>query len=310
MIAFGCSMTDPDLYALRAKAGVVRAMEPDSQVFAIQAAGPIFRSYNLLMQKAARIPDLEALVLVHQDAEIIDPRFCDKLREALADEEVAIVGCVGAVGAPGIAWWEGDVSGGSAVCRYGELGGGELPAVAFGGEGTPRDVRIGSVDTVDGFMLGLSPWAVRSLEFDESLGFLYGHDFDFCLQALASGRRVVTADLAVAHHHSLDLVTDNEPWIAAHVRTAEKWDGRMPHVEQREWNGDWRRRARRAEAEAAAARLLVLSKELQRDAQEEELERRRRDVTETLSWRVTEPLRRMNALRRGWRRRRDPASGD
>jgi hypothetical protein len=54
----------------------------------------------------------------------------------------------------------------------------------------------------------------------------------------------------------------------------------------------------------------VLSKELQRDAQEEELERRRRDVTETLSWRVTEPLRRMNALRRGWRRRRDPASGD
>jgi hypothetical protein len=299
MIAFGCSMTDPDVYALRARPGIERTLEPDSEVFAIQAAGSIFRSYNLIMEKAAELADLEALVLVHQDAEIIDPRFCSKLRAALADSDVGVVGCVGAVGALSMAWWEGEVSGGSAVCRYGELGGGDLPAVAFGGDGAPREARTGPVDTLDGFMMALSPWAVRTVSFDESLGFLYGYDFDFCLQVRAAGRKVVTADLQVAHHHSLDLVTENEPWIAAHIRAAEKWEGRMPHLDEREWERDWKRRARRAQAEAAAARLRVLSKELQRDAQDERFERQMQEVTGTVSWRITQPLRRVNS----WRRR-------
>jgi hypothetical protein len=303
MIAFGCSMTDPELYALRAKPGIERAREPDSELYAIQAAGPIFRSYNLIMEKAAALPDLEALVLVHQDVEITDAHFCSKLREALADKDVGVVGCVGAVRARSIAWWEGEVSGGSAVCRYGELGGGDMPAVAFGGEGVAREVRVGPVDTLDGFMLALSPWAVRRLSFDESLGFLYGYDFDFCLQVRAAGRKVVTADIEVAHHHSLDLITENEPWIAAHMRAAGKWEGRMPLDEERARDRDWKRRARRAEAEAAAARLLVLSKELQRDAQEERLKRELQEITRTVSWRVTAPLRRVNSWRRVWMRR-------
>jgi GT2 family glycosyltransferase len=300
-------MTDPDLYAARAKPGIDRTVEADSQVFAIQAAGAIFRSYNLILDKARELPDLEAVVLVHQDAEILDPRFCSKLREVLADPQVAIVGCVGAVGARSIAWWEGAVSGGSAVCRYGELAGGDIPAVAFGGEPVPDEVRTGPVDTIDGFMMTLSPWAVRTLRFDESLGYLYGHDFDLCLQARSAGRKVVTADLEVAHHHSLDLVTENEPWIAAHIRTAEKWEGRMPHVDAHENALEWKTRARRAEAEAAAARLIVLSKEMQRDAQEDALERGLHEVTHTFSWRITEPLRRVNAWRRAFARRRVPA---
>ena len=305
MIAFGCSMIDPGLYALRARPGIERTLEPDSQVFAIQAAGSIFRSYNLILEKAVALPGLEAVVLVHQDAEIVDPSFCSKVRGALADPEVGVVGCVGAVGARGTAWWEGDVSGGSAVCRYGEAGGGEIPAVAFGGEGTPLVARIGVVDTIDGFVMVISPWAVGAVRFDESLGFLYGYDFDYCLQVQAAGRKVVTADLEVVHHHSLDLVTDNEPWIAAHIRTAEKWEGRMPHVEERE--ADWTRRARRAEAEAAAARLLVLSKEMQRDAEEARFERRLEEVTRTFSWRITGPLRRVNSWRRRFKGRRAPA---
>jgi Glycosyltransferase like family len=298
MIAFGCSLTAPALYALRAGPGIERTVEPDSAVFAIQAAGPIFRSYNLIMDKAARFPDLEALVLVHQDAELADPRFCSKLRDALADAEVGVVGCVGAVGARTIAWWEGEVSGGSAVCRYGEVGGGEFPAVAFGGEGTPREVRTGDVDTLEGFLLALSPWAVRSLRFDESLGFLYGYDFDLCMQVRAAGRRVVTADFEVVHHHSLDLVTENEPWIAAHIRTAEKWEASMRQAQQQEGARDWRQAARQAEAQAAAARLLVVSKEMQREAQEKEFARRLQGVTGTFSWRITEPLRRVNSWRR------------
>ena len=195
------------------------------------------------------------------------------------------------------------MSGGSAVCAYGELGGGEIPAVAFGGDGTPRTPRMGAVDTLDGFVLVMSPWAVRTLRFDESLGFLYGHDFDICQQARAAGRSVVTADLAVRHHHTLQLVSDNEPWIAAHIRTAEKWHGRVPGAEPKEGDEDWPARARRAEAEAALARLLVLSREMQRDAQQESFERRLRQMTETSSWRITEPLRRLNKLRKKLRGR-------
>ena len=291
MIAFGCSMSDPELYVRWAKPGIERAKEPDSKVFAIQAAGPINRSYNLIVDKAAELPELEALVLVHQDAEIVDPDFCSKLRAALADPDVGLVGCVGSSGAPGIAWWEGEVSGGgSAVCCYGELGGGEIPAVAFGGEATAGGPRAGEVDTLDGFVLVLSPWAVRTLRFDESLGFLYGHDFDFCRQVCEAGKRVITADLAVRHHHSLQLVSDNEPWIAAHIRTAEKWGCSQ---------ADWKATARRAEAEAALARLTVLSKEMQRDAQDAKFESQLLEITRSSSWRITEPLRRMN----DWRRR-------
>jgi Glycosyltransferase like family len=302
MIAFGSSMTSPEAYERFAKPGIQLAAEPDSEVFAYQAAGSISRSYNLMLDKAAAHDDLEALILVHQDAEIIDPDFCSKLRRVFGDPEVGVVGCVGAIGARSIAWWEGSVTGGSAVYRYGELGGGDVPAVAWGGNQARPQVRPGEVETLDGFMMALSPWTVRNLRFDESLGQLYGHDFDFCRQVRAARKKVVRADLKVAHHHSLDLVIENEPWVSAHIRVAEKWDDSMPGGDA---DDAWKQRARRAEAEAAAARLLVRSKELQRDAQAAELENRLEEVIGSLSWRITEPLRRLNAIRKARRRNRD-----
>ena len=54
--------------------------------------------------------DLEALVLVHQDAELVDDDFCDRVRAALADPEVAIAGCAGAIGVRSLAWWEGAIT--------------------------------------------------------------------------------------------------------------------------------------------------------------------------------------------------------
>jgi hypothetical protein len=106
---------------------------------------------------------------------------------------------------------------------------------------------------------------------------------------------VVTEDFKVIHHHSLDLIGRPETWVEAHMRVAEKWDGRMPSVGA--GPGDWKPRARRAEAEAAAARAQAVSIQLQSDA-------RLKEMTESLGWRLTEPLRRANALRRGLRHRR------
>jgi ribosomal protein L29 len=302
MIAFGSSITDPDFYRRCAEKGIRLAAEPDSEIMAFMAAGSLFRSYNLLLDKASQLGDLEALVLVHQDAEIVDPDFCKKLRRALRDPDVGVVGCVGAIGVRSIAWWEGSVTWASFTHRYGELGGGEIPAFSWRGEALPPYAKTGEVETVDGFVLGLSPWVVQNVRFDESLGQLHGYDFDFCLQVRHAGRKVVTEDFQVIHHHSLDLVSDPETWIEAHMRVAEKWDGRMPHVGSAA--GDWKQRARRAEAEAAATRAQVVTKELKSEARIKQMEREIAEIKDSASWRITQPLRRLKAFANGRRPRR------
>jgi hypothetical protein len=292
MIAFGTSLTVPEIFERCARPGIDRAREPDARVFVLQGGGSVPRSYNIILEQAAALSELEALVLVHQDAEIVDRDFCAKLRAALRDPSVAVVGCLGAVGVRSIAWWEGSVTWSACVVRYGDAGGGEVPALAWAPDGRAGNGRPGAVDVVDGCLLALSPWAVRNLRFDESLSNRHGYEFDLCAQARAARREVVAADLRVVHHHSLHLVTDNEPWVAAHIRVADKWEDSHGDEDQ------WRRRARRAEAEAAVARLVVASRQYQADALARERDRRLRDVTRSASWRVTAPLRRLNALRR------------
>ncbi len=290
MIAFGSSITEPETYTRRAQKGIELAAEPDSKVLAIAAAGSIYRSYNYMLDEAAKIDDLEALVLVHQDAEIVDTQFCSKVRKALADPEVALAGCVGAVGVRSIAWWEGSVTWASFTHSFKELGGGEYPGFTFPGSNPPAYAHIGEVDTIDGFVMCFSPWAVHNVRFDEGLGErIHGYDFDYCLQVREAGRKIMTADLHVIHHHSLDLIGDPDSWIAAHMKVAEKWDGRMGKIGQE--GGDWKQRARRAEATAAAAHAKTVSAEMKGEARILGLQRALDEVTGTLSWRITKPIR-------------------
>jgi Glycosyltransferase like family len=289
MIAFGCSITKPEVYGACAEVGIRRAAERDAEIFAVPSAGSIFHNYNLLLDRAARLEDLEALVLVHQDAEIVDADFCARARAALADPDVAVVGCVGAIGVRSIAWWEGSVTAANFVHRYDAHGGGDLPAFSWDWDEAPPYARLGEVDTVDGFLLVLSPWAVRTLRFDESLGRLHGYDLDFCLQARAAGRKVVTADFKAIHTHALDPFQDPEEWIQAHMRVAEKWGGKVPGFGSAA--GSWKERALRAEAEREASRLLGHMNLLELDAQVGERERALAETTQSISWRITAPLR-------------------
>jgi hypothetical protein len=167
----------------------------------------------------------------------------------------------------------------------------------------PAYARTGEVDTLDGFLLVMSPWAVRNARFDESLGSFHGYDFDICMQVREAGRKVVTADLKVVHHHSLELCSDPELWITAHMRLAEKWDGRIAGVGKAP--GDWKQRARRAEATASAERMQRVSVTMKRDARIRQLERELEAMRDSASWRLTAPLR---WLKGAWRRRR-PSRG-
>ena len=304
MIAFGCAIALPEVYDRCARRGIDSVAEPGSARLEYRALSSINRSYNLILDKAAAHDDLEALVLVHQDAEIVDPDFCRKVRQVLSDPEVGVAGCIGARGVRSIAWWEGSVSWASFIHRYGEFGGGDLPGFSWKAADAPPYARTGEVDVVDGFLMVLSPWAVHNVRFDESLGRLHGYDVDYCLQVRAAGRKVMTHDFRAIHNHSLELVSDPEGWVEAHMRLAEKWNGRMPGIG--EAGGDWKQRARRAEAEAEVSRAAAVSKQLQFDAREKEFRRAYEEVTRSISWRVTAPLRRLNLMRRTLGRRGRP----
>jgi hypothetical protein len=290
LIAFGSAVTDPAIYGRCAEPGIHRASEPDSVILAPVGDASIFRNYNVMLDEAAKLDDLEALVLLHQDAELVDDDFCDKARAALSDPDVAIVGCAGAVGVRSIAWWAGSVTWASFTHRYEEFGGGEIPALSWVPERIPSYARRGEVEAIDGVVMVMSPWVVRELRFDESLGQLHGYDFDICLQARAEGKKVVAEDLRVVHHHSLKLLQDVDGWIGAHIRIAEKWDGRFNHGPP---GLDWRQRALRAEAEADAAKLLRIASNERLDAKARADARRIKQVVNSSSYRLTAPLRRV-----------------
>lgn len=296
MIAFACPVSEPDAYTQYAGPGIARVKEPDSAVFAFSAVGTIFRTYNLLLDAAAQQDDLEALVLVHPHAELTDSDFVPKLRAVLAsDENIAIVGAVGARAVTDLAWWTGEPVGGQRVeHRWSEYGGGTRRTLDWV---DTLAAAPGDVDAVDGFLMVLSAWAVRNLRFDEALGLGHGYDVDICLQARAAGRRVVVADIGLIHHRGLELISDLELWSEAHVRMAQKWPEILVGADAPQEDAAWRERARRAEAERECERAIAYGYALDRDARVLALQREYERVTGTRSWWLTEPLRRLNKAR-------------
>jgi len=57
---------------------------------------------------------------------------------------------------------------------------------------------------VDGSLMVLSPWTVRSVRFDEGLRVGYGFDTDYCRQVRGAGRRTLPAIEAIRADEVLD----------------------------------------------------------------------------------------------------------
>lgn len=207
MIAFGVCVADEARFARCALPGLRRVAEPDAQIATVTSDSSIFEAYNEVLDGLAAREDLEALVLLHDDVELLDPAFCSKLRARLADPGVAIVGAIGARGIESLEWWRYETAG-----RVRETRG----LVDFGAG--PADV-----DVVDGLLLALSPWAARTLRFDaERFSGFHGYDADLCCQARAAGRRVVVEDLAL-HHHTKGGYGDVEAFRVADATWRAKW---------------------------------------------------------------------------------------
>ena len=289
MIAFGSAIVDPEAYRRFAEPGIRRVAEPDSVVLPFHAVGTLSRGYNVVLDAAARLEGLEALVLVDPRVELTDPGFCGAVRTALADPEVGVAGVVGASGVRTIAWWDGEVSCGPLRHRYHEHGGGEVDAYAW-----TRPAPAGAdVDMVAGFLLALSPWAVASVRFDERLPGGQGYDVDFGRRVRAAGKRVRTAPFAAVHHRALDVVPvrDETIFVEGHIHAA------LADAPPEDDPG-WKARARRAEAEREAARTLAYSNELRSDAEVLGLQRELDAMAASPWWRATAPLRAVNRVRR------------
>ena len=185
MFAFASVIGNEEKFRRYAAPGIGRVSEPDAVVAEYTDAASMCAAYNEVLDAFAGRDDLEAMVLLHEDTEILDPEFCAKVRRRLADGDVAVVGVVGARDVRSLEWWNGTGRG-----RVMETRG----RIDFGGHAE-------EVDAVDGLLLVLSPWAVRNLRFDgEAFDAFHGYDVDFCFQARAAGRRVVVDDIGIFHH--------------------------------------------------------------------------------------------------------------
>jgi Glycosyltransferase like family len=252
MIAFGSAVTSQEKYERVALPGCRLAAEPDSVVIAMPNEGSTLSAgYNRILDQLVDRDDLEAVVLLHQDLEIRNPDLTAVVRECLTDPEVAIIGAAGAPRVHGLDWWEPGPVIGDYEWAYEDSGGGTVVKDTW--ENFIEVTGVHPVAAVDGMIMVLSAWAARNLRFDEQIDpSAHGYDIDMCFQAAEAGKSIVVAALGVTHHHELEVMRSYEDWIEAHIRIAEKWEGRLAAAGR---NGDWKQRARRAEAEAGAAKI-------------------------------------------------------
>ena len=300
MIAFASIVAEPEPFERFARPGIERAMEPGSEVIILASLHPAARSLNLVLDAAMELEDLEALVIVDPFTELLGSGLCRTVREAFADPEVAVLGVYGGSGFRGTAWWEGEVRGHPAEHHYRELGSGskELYPWLAGCDGP------GEVEAVNEMVVVLSPWAVRNLRFDESLHLRHGVEIDLCHQARAAGRKVRVEPIDFRYHGPLAFNADRrqiQVWQEAHIALSSKWT--HDPTPQDPNSPEWEHRARQAEAEREAARAFSYPLDLALEAQRERLEGELAEYTGSIGWKLTSPLRRLNATQRERRNR-------
>ena len=165
-------------------------------------------AYNCIIG-ACMFHDIDALILVHDDLELIDPNTEEKFLTALSMPDAGIVGVAGGYDVTGLAWWNGQTVGHQLT---------DSGMLDFG----PRE---GDVQSLEGSVMALGPWALDHLCFDEDAftGF-HGYD-DIGMTVRQHGKRVIVADIDTHHHTTLGFtsIESEQAWLAADQRFREKW---------------------------------------------------------------------------------------
>lgn len=194
--------------------------ELDSIVLEKRGFNSITEPYNQILDEVAGQEGLEAVVLMHQDTRILEPRFLELVRHRLADPKVGMVGGYGGRRCPpGANWWDGD-----------QLGRTYLPTAEYeywASEGPHY------ADVADGYLLAVSPPVARSVRFNENLrDHFHGYDVDFSFQVRARGYRIVVDDFA-NQHASPGAPPDDSRWPRAAEVVRRRWNPQF-------WPAEWR----------------------------------------------------------------------
>jgi Glycosyltransferase like family len=210
--AYGCcvgSWTRYDEYVRpKASTGLMQVTLTNQQ--------SISEAYNVILSSVAthnfivdgKTDKIDALVLLHDDLEIIDNDFERKVKEVFEDPKVAIIGVAGGYGVGSLAWWNADTVGhqltDSGMLNFAK--------------------RTGDVDSLEGSLLIFSAWAMQNLRFDTRFTGFHGYD-DISMVANSRGKRVVVADIDTYHHTSLgfDSLESAELWAQADMLFRKKW---------------------------------------------------------------------------------------
>jgi Glycosyltransferase like family len=219
VITFGTAITDPAVYERVALPGIERVAEEDSLILNRTGYDSIQRAYNEMMDEAADLPGLEALILLHQDLELVDPDHLRRTRRVFCDPHAGLFGALGGRVSKFHCWLAPD----------------EIFGFALGPEHMGAEIHISTgpheVDGVDGALLILAPWVVRSIRFGEAPpGRFHGYDVDLSARVRAAGGRVICEDIVCRHRTTTKH--DHEAQQAAGVALAKMWD---PTLRPREW---------------------------------------------------------------------------
>jgi len=156
----------------------------DRPVIAMSGQKSISIAYNKILNEFYDYdPELEAVVLLHDDLEMADTHVEEKIRAAI-EPDVGLIGVAG--GGPSMWWWNHDPIGHQIT---------DTRLLEFGNR------RSGDVAMIEGSFMVFTRRAVKCLRFDERYEFL-GYD-DICLHAREIELRVVVADITTHHHSTL-----------------------------------------------------------------------------------------------------------
>jgi hypothetical protein len=143
-----------------------------------------FGAAEEILDGAAQLEGLEALVLLRDDVRIEGPEAVDRMRAAVSRHSLAVAGAVGARDVTSLRWWEGDVVG-SFRHAGGSMG---SPAGAWADAHVVHDAA-----------LALSPLVVGSIRCDRRVwSGAHGFAAELCALVRASGGAVGVTDLPLS----------------------------------------------------------------------------------------------------------------
>lgn len=201
-IGYGCCVGTWDKFHRY----VLPRIYPERPILTASNQTSISVAYNAILD-GFRVYNLDAVVLLHDDLEMIDPSTETQVLDIFERApDVAIIGVAG--GGPSMSWWNVDPIGHQLT---------DSQLLEFG------ETRVGVVDIVEGSFMAFSPWAIQELRFDERYEFL-GYD-DVCLEAKRAGKRVVVADIDTHHHSTVGYKSESVRlmWERSEKIFNEKW---------------------------------------------------------------------------------------